>query len=226
MRDELSSIRIVNTENNIVTDIPCSRVLISAGPWSPQVFSTLFPTSPTKVPVSSLAGHSLVVRSPKWSQEHEDNGCHAIFTSDDAGYSPEVFSRIGGEIYIAGLNDHTLVLPRLATDSRIDESSIDTLKKTAQRLIGIPEMSEEIEVIKKRLCFRPVTARGTPILARITDQKLGTMRTRGGGEGGVWLAAGHGPWGISLSLGTGKVIAEMILGKPASANVDGLGFET
>jgi glycine/D-amino acid oxidase-like deaminating enzyme len=33
--------------------------------------------------------------------------------------------------------------------------------------------------------------------------------TRGTREGGVFIAAGHGPWGISLSLGTGKVMSEI-----------------
>jgi len=222
MRDELSCIRIVNTETNVVTDIPCTKIMIAAGAWSTQVFSTLFPNSRMNLPISSLAGHSLVVRSPRWSKEYEEKGCHAIFTNELDGYSPEVFSRMGGEIYIAGLNNPSLPLPKLATDSKIDESAVNRLKKSAQRLLGTPEKLEEIEVIRKGLCFRPVTKKGTPILARIQDEALGGLSTRGAGEGGVWLAAGHGPWGISLSLGTGKVMSEMILGKPPSVNVDGL----
>lgn len=74
------------------------------------------------------------------------------------------------------------------------------------------------------LCFRPVTNRGTPILGRIPDERLGSIGTRGGSEGGVWLAAGHGPWGISLSLGSGKIMAEMIQGRSTSVSVSGLGL--
>ncbi|TVY92761.1 putative oxidoreductase [Lachnellula willkommii] len=222
MRDELSSIRLVNTKTNMVSDIPCSKILIAAGAWSPQVFSTLFPTSQTKIPISSLAGYSLVVRSPRWSKEDEGKGCHAIFTSDEDGYSPELFSRMGGEIYIAGLNDASLALPGLATESKIEEIAVNKLRKTAQRLLGISENLEEIEIVRKGLCFRPVTKQGTPIIAKIHDENLGGLSTRGAGEGGVWLAAGHGPWGISLSLGTGKVMSEMILGKLTSVNVEGL----
>ncbi|TVY30168.1 putative oxidoreductase [Lachnellula hyalina] len=222
MRDELSSIRLVNTETNMVSDIPCSKILIAAGAWSTQVFSTLFPTSQTKIPISSLAGHSLVVRSPRWSKEHEEKGCHAIFTSDEDGYSPELFSRLGGEIYIAGLNDASLALPKFATDSKIEEGAVSKLKKAAQRLLGTTENLEEIEVVRKGLCFRPITKQGTPIMTNIHDENLGGLSTRGAGEGGVWLAAGHGPWGISLSLGTGKVMSEMILGKSTSVDVERL----
>lgn len=41
----------------------------------------------------------------------------------------------------------------------------------------------------------------------------------------MFVAAGHGPWGISHSLGTGKVMAEMIEGKPTSANIKALGMQ-
>ena len=126
---------------------------------------------------------------------------------------------LGGEIYIAGLNSVSLPLPELATESRIDESSIAKLKMTAERLLG----EEDLEVVRKGLCFRPVTKRGTPILARI-DEKLGSVGTRGTREGGVFIAAGHGPWGIALSLGTGKVMSEMIEGNETSADVSRLGL--
>ncbi|TVY71480.1 putative oxidoreductase [Lachnellula suecica] len=201
VRDELSSLRIINTETNAVTDIPCQKILISAGAWSPHVFSTLFPDSRTKLPISSLAGHSLVVRSPQWSMEHEEKGCHAIFISEGGGYSPEVFSRIGGEIYIAGLNDPSLDLPELATESKIDGDAVERLMKTVHNILGTHEKPGDMAVIRKGLCFRPVTKSGTPILAQVPDERLGNLTTRTAGEGGVWLAAGHGPWGISLSLG-------------------------
>jgi glycine/D-amino acid oxidase-like deaminating enzyme len=220
MRDELSSIRILNTETHSEMDIPCTKILIAAGAWSPQVYSTLFPHAKKKLPISSLAGHSLVVRSPGWRKEHEERGCHAIFTTDDQGYSPEIFSRIGEEIYIAGLNSSALPLPDLATASEIDENAVDKLVLTSKRLLGI----DDLEVLRKGLCFRPVTNRGTPFLTRISDDMLGDAGTRGEGEGGVWLAAGHGPWGIALSLGSGKVMAEMIQGKPTSVDVGELGL--
>lgn len=223
MRDTLSSVRIASTSDSTETDIPCTRLIIAAGAWSGQVFSYLFPQSKLKLPISSLAGHSLVVRSPRWLSSHEEQGCHAVFTTDAAGYSPEVFSRIGGEIYIAGLNSSSIPLPKLATESQIDEESIETLKTTATRLLGAPGKEDDLEVIRTGLCFRPVTNRGTPILGRVPEKHLGMgISTREGG--GVWIGAGHGPWGISLSLGTGKCLAEMVEGGKTSADVTGLGL--
>jgi hypothetical protein len=49
-------------------------------------------------------------------KEQEGKGCHAVFTTDEASYLPEIFSRLGEEIYIAGLNSASLPLPELATE--------------------------------------------------------------------------------------------------------------
>lgn len=219
--DVISSIRIQNVKIHQYLDIPCTRILISAGAWSPQVYKTLFPSSKLKIPVSSLAGHSLVVNSPRWQKHHEESGCHAIFTTDEQGYSPEIFSRTGGEIYVAGMNSETIPLPKTAQDAEIDDEVLMTLRTTAKRLLGLPKMDDLVEV-RKGLCFRPVTKRGTPFLSRLQDSKLGGVRSRGSSEGGVFIAAGHGPWGISLGLGTGKVMSEMMKGEKLSADVSGL----
>lgn len=78
---------------------------------------------------------------------------------------------------------------------------------------------DDLEILREGLCFRPVAAKGTPIVGRVADGVLGVKTT-----GGVWIAAGHGPWGISLSLGTGKVMSEMVEGRPTSADVRQLGL--
>ncbi|KAI8957811.1 FAD dependent oxidoreductase [Daldinia sp. FL1419] len=224
VRNELSSICVADTQSSTETDIPCTNIVIAAGAWSSQVFKTLFPTASFKLPVSSLAGHSLVVTSPKWKAEHEKDGCHALFLTSSPGYSPEIMSRIGGHIYIAGLNSATEPLPDLATDSkgRISQPSIEVLRQTAKEVLG----EEDVQVVREGLCFRPVTERGTPILSRVPDEYLGpSISTRPAPEGGVYVAAGHGPWGISMSLGTGLIMAEMIQGRELSADVSRLGLK-
>lgn len=109
-------------------------------------------------------------------------------------------------------------LPPLATGAKAVEGSLDELKKIASALI---KSEGDLGVVRTGLCFRPVTNSGIPILGKVADEKLG-MSTRSGAEGGVFVAAGHGPWGISLSLGTGKVMSELMLGKDTSADIDAL----
>ncbi|KAK2601037.1 hypothetical protein N8I77_010517 [Diaporthe amygdali] len=224
IRDELSSIRIAETQSSTETDVPCTRLIITAGAWSPKVFKELFSKSQSRLPISSLAGHSLVLKSPRWTAEMEKRGCHALYATSKTGFSPEIFSRVGGQIYVAGLNSAEMPLPNLATEKPISRDAINELKKVAAKLIG-PEgaAADDLEVVREGLCFRPVTPYGTPIISRIDDEHLEEgITTRPDGEGGVFLAAGHGPWGISLSLGTGKVLAEMAQGRRISADVSSL----
>lgn len=115
--------------------IPCTRLLIAAGAWTQSVIETLFPSAKTEVPVSRLAGHSLVVRSPRWTEEMEKKGCHAIFTTMRNGLSPEAYSRVGGEIWIGGVNNADTELPDVATDARIDQGSMDKLLDVAKKQI-------------------------------------------------------------------------------------------
>ncbi|KAI1337110.1 FAD dependent oxidoreductase [Xylariaceae sp. FL0016] len=230
VRDELSSTCIADTSTSTATetDVPCTRLIITAGAWSAQVFAGLFPKATDKLPISSLAGHSLVLRSPRWTKEHEAHGCHAVFMASEPGYSPEIFSRIGGHIYIAGLNSATEPLPPLATDAKanISKKAIQRLRDTAKEVLGPSTGDDDLEVVREGLCFRPVTEKGTPVLGRIPDEVLGEgVNTRPGAEGGVFLAAGHGPWGISMSLGTGKVMAEMCQGRELSADVSRLALK-
>lgn len=154
----------------------------------------------------------------------EGRGCHALYATSKTGFSPEIFSRIGGQLYIAGLNTDGIPLPKLATEKSVSREAINELKKVAAKLLG-PEGGavDDLEVVREGLCFRPVTPYGTPIISRFDDLHLGEdIATRPDAEGGVFLAAGHGPWGISLSLGTGKVLAEMAQGRRISADVSSL----
>lgn len=218
VRGELANVCIGYTDSSAATEIPATRVLLCAGVWTPQVFASLFRGATVEVPVGSLGGHSLVVRTPGGTGDV----CHSVYCSLDDALSPEMYSRTNGDIYLAGVNSWTTPLPALATGATPAEESLEELRGIARRLIA---SEGELEVVRAGLCFRPVTDRGTPFITRLTDGQLGGgIRTREGEEGGVFVAAGHGPWGITLCLGTGMVMAEMMCGKQTSVDMSGLGL--
>ncbi|KAH6855204.1 FAD dependent oxidoreductase-domain-containing protein [Chaetomium sp. MPI-CAGE-AT-0009] len=224
--DELTGIRIADTKSSAESELPCTRLVITAGSWTGQVFQTLFPKSELQVPISSLAGHSLVLKSPRHTGL-ESNGCHAIFTTHNEGFCPEMFSRLGGHIYFAGLNSSTLPLPDAAEGKATPYAeSLAQLRQAAKDILGSDSGADDLTVVRESLCFRPITPWATPIVSRIRDQDLGAgTATKPGAEGGVFVAAGHGPWGIAMSLGTGIVLAEMAQGRELSADVSGLAFD-
>ncbi|UZP46308.1 hypothetical protein NXS19_014120 [Fusarium pseudograminearum] len=215
--DELSYVHIGYTDCSSETTIPATRILVCAGAWTPSVLESMFPGSHISIPVMSLAGHSLVVKNPA------DIGdtFHSVYTSTDT-FSPEIYARPNGDIWLGGLNA-SIRLPPLATGAKPIDSSIEKLKDLAKQIIDT--QGEELEIIRTGLCFRPVSERGTPYITRIEDVDLRQgYTTRKGSIGGVYVATGHGPWGISLSLGTGKVMAEMMQGRELSADISELGY--
>ncbi|KAI0092695.1 hypothetical protein BDY19DRAFT_925648 [Irpex rosettiformis] len=142
------------------------------------------------------------------------HSCHAVFTNDPAGYSPEIFSRLSGDIWLGGYNTSSIPLPPLATQATPHPSSINVLINTGKALCG-----QDVEIIRGGLCFRPVAPTGRPVIAKVHEADLGDGVRVGGG---VFVATGHGPWGISLSLGTGHVVGEMVLGREPSVDVKSL----
>ncbi|KIW56993.1 hypothetical protein PV05_05599 [Exophiala xenobiotica] len=232
--------------NNDLGEIECHNVVLSAGAWTPGVFKTLFPRSKTRIPISPLAGYSIAVKSPRYTaplvdpeKRHigggEDNWqCYAIYCAPGRywSYAPEAYARLARngqtEVWVGGLNDSTLSLPELAVDVKklIDPGSIESLRKTTVQLTGLAKEGAELnqddlETVREGLCFRPITHSGMPLIGRISENHLGGCKVN---DGGVWIAAGHGPWGISLSLGTGLVVSELLLGKKPSADIRALGL--
>jgi glycine/D-amino acid oxidase-like deaminating enzyme len=199
--------------------LPCDALLLTAGVWTPRVFKTLFPNATISLPIKHLSGHSVVLRSPHWMAAAPPmSGCHAIFTTDaEADFSPEIFSRAGGDIYLAGLNTTAVPIPELASEVRPEPASIEVLIRVAQKLLG----DGQVDVVQTGLCHRPVSSSRVPLLTRLTQEQTGAIF-----NGGVWVSTGHGPWGISLSLGTGLVLAELVLSKSPSADVSQLGLST
>lgn len=216
---KLSGVVVSHAGTSEETVIPATRVLLSAGCWTPHIFHDLFKNRYyIDLPIESLGGHSLIVKAPG-----EVTTCHSVYTTMDA-LSPEVYSRPDGVIYVAGVNHASIPLPKPTVKAVTFDESIEKLKDIARRLIVTPN-GEDLEIIREGLCFRPITKRGTPYIARLPEEKLGEdFKTAEEAMGGVYIASGHGPWGISLSLGTGKVVAEMMSGKPLSADISSLGF--
>ncbi|GAA5957247.1 hypothetical protein JCM3765_000403 [Sporobolomyces pararoseus] len=139
------------------------------------------------------------------------------------GYTraPEFFVRKNGLIFVAGENS----IPESAAPSSvglpnklpstvdevkemIDEECVGRLKRAAGAVSPFLKEENGAVVERSQFCYRPISSDREPIVGFI--------------EKDVLIATGHGPWGITLAPGTGKVIAEMVLGQKLSANVDGL----
>lgn len=118
------------------------------------MLSSLFPKSRARIPIAPLAGHSLLLRNP-FFKAGENEVCHAVFATDTLGFSPELFSRAEGEIYIAGLNTTQIPLPDVSVDAKVDPSAVKKLKDCAAAMLGLLNDGDELQVLREslvRLC--------------------------------------------------------------------------
>jgi len=58
-----------------------------------------------------------------------------------------------------------------------------------------------------RHCARPFSTDGRPLVGAVS------------GIEGLWVAAGHGPWGISTGPGSARLVADLILGRTGRAAI-------
>lgn len=196
--------------------IPATDVVIASGPWTGKLLKSWF--TPDKMPsflraasmIEGSRSHSIRIQAAKNHQLSADCFFAEMRYGTSAG-APEFYIRPKGEAYVSGLADDS-PLPALADDVKFDPARVAELRKQASVLS--PEyldVNKDAKLLAEQACYLPISPRtASPILGGSADH-------------GIYVAAGHAVWGISNSLGTGKVMSEVILdGKALSANIQQL----
>ncbi|TIA93100.1 hypothetical protein E3P99_00256 [Wallemia hederae] len=198
--------------------LEADSLILAAGPWTDHVFTKLFPNTHTHLPVQALPGYSLIL------QPQSTPSAHAAFTTilgydtATAGMSgtPELFSRTDGTVYVAGENDGPDLPPSAAQVAVVAQTQQHRWDMLSAAVHELGPSLAGASVVKKQLCYRPITPRKRPIVSSLKSLV---------GED-VFVACGHGPWGISLAPGTGKVMAELVSrGEAVSADISKLSID-
>ena len=185
----LNSTSVSYVSESGTSTLPANTIIVTTGPWTP----TLLPS----IPISTSRAHSIVIE-PAEQLPAEQLPAEAVFFDYDDMH-PELYSR-PSSVYICGPTDSTHPLPSYAKDVVVLEKQISQLETFAKK---ISTRLENGEVVVKQACYLPFHQRGFPAIGWITSPKPG--------RAGVFVAAGHAVWGISMAPGTGKVVAEMVM---------------
>ncbi|WFC94834.1 hypothetical protein MBRA1_001470 [Malassezia brasiliensis] len=193
--------------------LPATDVVLATGPWTGKVLNQWF--TPETLPpflraaamIDGSRAHSIVIQAAKNHQLSADCFFSEMSYGNSAG-APELYIRPKGEAYISGGSDD-VPLPELADDVSYDPRLTKELQR--QAAVVSPEyldVSKDAELKTEQACYLPLSPRtAAPILGGNADM-------------GIFVAAGHSVWGINNSLGTGKVMAELLLdGKATSADI-------
>ena len=159
-------------------------VLVCAGPWTPQVVD---PTGAWR-PIAPVWGVVLDVKIDNPPRHVvEEAGVEEVAGTD----APDsLFSVVAateavsvGSTFLAEEPDPVAWIPEL--------------RRRAQRFV--PALAQA-RIEGSRACARPVSFDGRPLVGPLATE-------------GLWVAAGHGPWGISTGAATGRLAADVVLGR-------------
>ena len=158
---------------------PAGAVLVAAGPWTPEVVD---PTGGWR-PIQPVWGVNVEVALPV-SPRHVLEEAGVEFAMGGA-VPPQLFSLVSAEGACA-----------LGSTFLADEPDPDALAPGLLRhgAAFVPSLADVREAAP-RVCARPLSADGRPLLGPLPDVE------------NLWVASGHGPWGISLGPASARVVA-------------------
>jgi glycine/D-amino acid oxidase-like deaminating enzyme len=165
---------------------PAGVVVVAAGPWS----SELVDPSGAWQPIAPLWGVNVELRlglTPRHALEQP--GIETL--TGEAGLPGTIFSLVThdgvsalGSTFLADEPDAAALAPVL-------------LERGTRFVPDLPQAA----VVSVRACARPLSVDGRPLLGPAGDAD------------GLLIAAGHGPWGVSLGPQSARLVADTALGR-------------
>lgn len=203
------------------TVLKSDKLIIAAGPWTPASFKRVFPQSSVKFDPVISAGEWFVFENPEPLSKR----------SVGAVYLDKI---VGQKLEFAGRNDHTIwatgeksqfgEVPDLGHVPTPDPSSLAKLRNYSDTFLIRPHgPKQELRVIGRGRAYRPATQSQLPIIASVPDCRLSGNQGENGNTS-VYINSGHGSYGVTLGMGSGKLISQIVLGHPTDLNVSKFGL--
>ncbi|EKX32732.1 hypothetical protein GUITHDRAFT_160318 [Guillardia theta CCMP2712] len=162
--------------------VPCEKVVIAMGPWSSQCTQGL-----KLPPMLGQKYHSVLM-------QNERELSQAIFFHGLG--DPEVYPRPKGEVYVTGFPDTPVAVEDLPGQEVVRPDVVNRLTET-MKLVST-ELGRA-EVTRYQACYLPISVDGLPLIGKLEEVE------------GVYIATGHGCWGILNGPATGLVMSELIV---------------
>ncbi|HUH16402.1 MAG TPA: FAD-binding oxidoreductase [Methylomirabilota bacterium] len=188
------------------TAIEADAVLVAAGPWTPRLVDPTgawAPILPTwgvtlQLRLGAAAPRHIVEEDAVDGVNRADAATERASREDDAREPPSLFSLASAD-GISTLG--STFLPREPDPQHVAPI---LLRRAAAFMPAIAEA----EVVATRLCARPQSVDGRPFIGPMASVE------------GLFVCAGHGPWGISTGPASAAIAARAILdGTPPPAEL-------
>jgi len=186
---------------------PAGAVIVAAGPWSPEVIDPTGRWRPIE-PRWGVVVETLLANPPRLPMEEAEMD-EALGTGEKLG---------AARIAEAGEVDPTLTDPdpefsliTAAGASTIGSTFLDRqpdpaawTERLLQRATTFVPGVLDAPIREVRACARPASIDGHPLAGPVPWNR------------DLYVAAGHGPWGISTGPATARQVADLVLGRDAA----------
>jgi glycine/D-amino acid oxidase-like deaminating enzyme len=189
-------------------EITAGSVVVAGGPWTPALLDPAGTWRPIR-PLWGVIAELALERPPRHVIEEaeidatiepsgegatEPHGPPTALLDEEVGLSFSLVTASGrsalGSTFLDDEPDPSAYVPRI-----VERGSA-----------YVPEVGRA-RVESVRLCARPLSLDGRPLIGPVPW------------AGGVFVAAGHGPWGISTGPGSARLVADLVLGRVAAPPV-------
>ena len=191
-RPAMEGDRITGVDLDDGSEILADAVLVAAGPWTPR----LVDPSGTWRPIVPTYGVTVQLRLGEAAPRHivEEDAVDTINRSapapDAAGGEPPSLFSIASAGGISTLGSTFLT-------TEVDPAPIEAL--LLRRAAAFLPAIADAEILGRRMCARPQSVDGRPFIGAV------------GGVDGLFVCAGHGPWGISTGPASAALAARAVL---------------
>lgn len=178
---------------------PAGAVIVAAGPWSPA----LVDPSGRWRPIRPFWGVVVGIRLAEPPTHVLEEATVDATIEPSAGPLPG--PDLGAATVASGL-DFSLVtaLGGSALGSTFlaaEPDPAEYVDRLVRHGAGFVPAIADAEVLGTRACARPLSLDGQPLVGPVP------------GVEGLWIAAGHGPWGLSTGPASGRHVADLVLGR-------------
>ena len=198
---------------------------------------------------TASAGNHFRVRTPNWESKYlnDGKGSEQVFLQNDipGGQGLDITSFSGGDLYVGGWGAIPEELPEFAESVKAQPTEIQNMVTLAKQYLQV-DQEKELEIFDVGRCYRPLAMPNHPIITKVDWNLLAISKSEARGVffqnspefrserlsrccsltvGGLFLNTAHFSDGVTLSLGSGKVMSELLLGVKPSIDLSGLGLE-
>ncbi len=189
---------------------PAGAVLVAAGPWTPQVIDPSGRWRPIR-PLWGVVVETILAGAPRHVLEEavmdEALGTNDAIAAAAAGPGQVSTGAPGATdepefslVTAAGVSAVGSTFLARDDEPERDTWTVRILERGVRFVPGLADAP----IRGTRACARPLAADERPLLGAVP------------GVGGLFVAAGHGPWGISTGPASARLVADVLLGRPAA----------